>query len=254
MDRIPYITSLLDSLSPSDSQNAGDELQTMIWQQCQDVEAALAEWRAQIDLSMYDYTTAGSLISKPQTDSDFALLHLSCIYWCTCLLLSCIVGSIPGNFRMPLTDVSLEDATNALCLVPHNRYSNSNPQEHASKIVHCGHLFFEPLAGTVQGTSGLFSLVCVWRFYEMAARLSGHKSTELQLLYNLFSKPYMGKKIERYMVHLQRSVWKDDLDAHVSKPKNWTAWFWNSIRVNARADFKIIISLTGRAVNVAALH
>lgn len=195
----------------------------MIWQQCQDVEAALAEWRAQNDLSIYDYTIAGLPISKPQTDSDFALLHLSCIYWCTRLMLSCIVGSIPGNFRISLADVSLEDATNALCLV--SQYSNFNPQEHASKIVHCAHLFFEPLAGTVQGSSGLFSMVCVWRFYEMAARLSGHKSTELQILYDLFRKQYMGKEIERYMVHLQRSVWKDDLDAHVSEPKNWTAWF-----------------------------
>lgn len=68
-------------------------------------------------------------------------------------------------------------------------------------------------------------MVCAWRFYEMAARLSGHKSTELYILYDLFSKPFMGKTIERYMVHLQSSVWKDDLDAHVSKPKNWTTWF-----------------------------
>lgn len=85
--------------------------------------------------------------------------------------------------------------------------------------------FFEPLAGAVQGASGLFPMVCAWRFYEMAARLSGHKSTELQILYDLFSKPFMGHKIERYMIHLQRSVWKDGPDAHVSKPKNWTAWF-----------------------------
>lgn len=225
MDSIPYITSLLDSFSPSDSQNAADELRTMIRQQCQDAEAALAKWRAQIDLSIYDYTIAGLPLPKPQTDSEFSLLHLSCIYWCTRLMLSCIMGSIPGNFQISLADVSLEDATDALCLVPHNQYSNFIPQTYASKMVHCAHLFFEPLAGAVQGSSGLFPMVCAWRFYEMAARLSGHKSTELQILYDLFSKPFMGQKIERYMIHLQRSVWKDGPDAYVSKPKNWTAWF-----------------------------
>lgn len=225
MDSIPYITSLLDSFSPSDSQKAEDELRTMIWQQCQDGEVALAKWRARIDLSIYDYTIAGLPLPKPQTDSDFSLLHLSSIYWYTRLMLSCIVGSIPGNFRISLTDISLEDATDALCLAPHNQYSNFTPQEHASNRVHCAHLFFEPSAGVVQASSGLFPMVCAWRYFEMAARLSGHKSPELQILYDLFSKPFIGKRMEQYMVHLQTSVWKDDLDAHVSKPKNWTAWF-----------------------------
>lgn len=197
----------------------------MIRQQCQNAEAALAKWRAQIDLSIYDYTNAGFPLRKPQTDSDFSLLHLSCIYWSTRLFLSCIMGSIPGSFQISLTDVSSENATDALRSIPHNQYSNFTPQKYASKVVHCAHLFFEPLAGAVQGSSGLFPMVCAWRFYEMAAKLSGQKSPELQILYDLFSKPFMGKKIERYMVHLQRGVWKDDLDAHVSNPKNWTAWF-----------------------------
>ncbi|KAL7922995.1 hypothetical protein ACQKWADRAFT_320364 [Trichoderma austrokoningii] len=198
MENIPYITALLDSFSPSDSQVAMEELRAQIWQQCRNAEAALAEWRAQIDLSIYDYTMAGLPLPKPQTDSEFSLLYLSCTYWSTRLMLSCIMGSIPGSFQISLTDVSSENATGTLCL---------------------------PLAGAVQGASGLFPMACAWRFYEMAARLSGHEGAELQILYDLSNKPFMGKKIEQHMAHLQRSAWKDDLDAHVSKPQNWTAWF-----------------------------
>lgn len=52
MSSIPYILTLLDSLTMSDSQDAIDELLEMIWRQCQNAEAALAMWRAHIDLSV----------------------------------------------------------------------------------------------------------------------------------------------------------------------------------------------------------
>lgn len=176
MSSIPYILTMLDSLTISDSQDAVDELLNMIWRQCQNAEAALAMWRAQIDLSVYDYTITGFPLLKPQADSDFSLLHLSCTYWSICLMLSCIIESISGDFRISLTS---ENATVTSFFNPHSRHSNFIPEKYASKIVHCVHLFFEPLAGAVQGSSGFFPMVCAWRFYEMAAKISGQKSAEL---------------------------------------------------------------------------
>lgn len=219
MSSIPYILTLLDSVPISDSQDEVDKLQDMIWQQCQNAENALAIWRAHINLSIYDYTIAGVPLPKPQTSIEFSFLNLSCIYWSVCLMLSCITESLPEGFHTPSSDVS-ENATDR-----YDQNSNFGPEKHASKIVHCGHLFFVPLAGAIQGSSGFFPLVCAWRFFEMAAKISGQKSAGLQILYDLFDEPYMGNKVGRYMAHLQRSLWKDDGVADVSKPKNWTAWF-----------------------------
>lgn len=224
MSSIPYILTLLDFLTISDSQEAGDELRALIWQQCQNTAAALAMWRAHIDLSIYDYTIARLPLPKPQADRDFSLLHLSCTYWSICLMLSCIVESIPRDFQISLTDVS-KIATDASYLNHHNQCPIFAPDKYASKITHCVHLFFEPLAGAVQGSSGFFPMMCALRFYEMAAKISGQKSAELQILYDLFNRPFMGSKVERYLAYLHRSVWKDDIDVDGSKPKNWTTWF-----------------------------
>ncbi|KAM0258252.1 hypothetical protein ACHAQJ_003894 [Trichoderma viride] len=214
MSSIPDILTRLDSLAEADSQDIADELREMILQQCQDAAAALARWQVLVNLSIYDYTIAGLPLPIPQADSDFSLLHLSCVYWSICLMLSCIMKSIPGDSQV-LSDIS-ENTTDASYSEPYDRMSNCSPEKYASKMVNCAHLFFEPLAGAVQGSSGLFPMVCAWRFYEMAAEMSGQRSTELQTLYGLFDKSFMGNRVGRYLEHLQRSIWKNDPGVHLS--------------------------------------
>jgi hypothetical protein len=217
MSSIPEIITHYDALAKADSQDAANELREIISQKCQEAGAALATWQDHIDLSIYDYTIAGLPLPIPQADSDFSLLHLSCVFWSNCLMLSCIMHSISGDSQM----------LKALL----GRKTNCSPEEFASKMVNCGHLFFEPLAGAVQGSSGLFPMVCAWRFYELAAELSGERSAELQTLYDLFDKPFMGSQVGKYLAHLQRSIWDDDSNVHLSRKagfskfKNWTAWF-----------------------------
>lgn len=228
MSGIPDILVQVDLLAGVDTQESANEIREKILPQCREVEAALVAWRAHLDLSIYDYAIAGLPLPIPQLDSDFSLLHLSCVYWSICLMLSCIIESISED---SLLDSVLEDTTDSAYLERHDQNSIGRPEQYASKIFHCGHLFFEPMAGAIQGGSGLFPMVCAWRFYELAAESSGKRSAELQILDDLFDKPFMGNQVGRYLAHLQKSMWKHDLSSQytrrvgLSRSNYWMAWF-----------------------------
>ncbi|KAL7937500.1 hypothetical protein V8C35DRAFT_292656 [Trichoderma chlorosporum] len=228
MSSIPDILAQLDSLAEISTQDSADEIRKKILQRCREVEAALTAWRIHVDLSIYDHTITGLPLPIPQIDSDFSLLHLSCIYWSVCLMLSCIIKSI---FEGSMMGGASEDISEPSYLKHVEQNPIGNPEQYASKIVNCVHLFFEPMAGALQGISGLFPMVCAWRFYELAAELSGKRSTELQTIYNLFDKSFMGNQVGRYLAHLRKGMLKHDRDAHpakrvgLSRLKHWTAWF-----------------------------
>lgn len=227
MSGIPDILVQVDLLAASSTQESADEIREKILPQCREVEAALVAWRVHVDLSIYDYAIAGLPLPIPQLDSDFSLLHLSCVYWSICLMLSCIIESISED---SMVDGLSEDTTDS-AYWGHDQNSIGRPEQYASKIVNCGHLFFEPMAGAVQGGSGLFPMVCAWRFYELAAESSGERSAELQILYDLFDKPFMGNQVGRYLAHLQKSMWKHGLSTQctrsvgLSRLNYWMAWF-----------------------------
>ncbi|KAL5084367.1 hypothetical protein Trisim1_012076 [Trichoderma cf. simile WF8] len=228
MSGIPDILVQVDLLAGVGTQESADEIREKILPQCREVEAALVAWRVHVDLSIYDYAIAGRPLPIPQLDSDFSLLHLSCVYWSICLMLSCIIESISED---SMADGVSEDATNSTYFERHDQKWIGHPEKYASKIVNCGHLFFEPMAGAVQGGSGLFPIVCAWRFYELAAESSGERSAELQILYDLFDKPFMGNQVGRYLTHLQKNMWKHDVNTQctrrvgLSGSNYWMAWF-----------------------------
>lgn len=228
MSSIPDILAQIDLLTQVRSQDTADELREKILQLCRDVKADLAMWQTHVDLSIYDYTIAGLPLPIPQLDSDFSLLHLSCVYWSICLMLSCIRESISED---SMADDVSGYTSNSAYLDHEDQKSIGNPEKYASKIVNCVHLFFEPLAGAVQGGSGLFPMVCAWQFYELAAESSVQRSTELQTLYALFDKSFMGNQVGRYLAHLRKNMWRHDLDAHstrrvgFSRLKYCMAWF-----------------------------
>ncbi|KAL7944431.1 hypothetical protein V8C42DRAFT_353748 [Trichoderma barbatum] len=228
MSSIPQILAQLDLLAGVNAQHTADGIREKILYQCREVEEALVVWRTRVDLSIYDYTIVGPPLPMPQVDSDFSLLHLSCVYWSICLMLSCIIESISddsteGNVSEDMPDSSYAELQ--------DQESIGSPEKYASKIVNCVHLFFEPMAGAVQGGSGLFPMVCAWQFYEMAAESSGERSIELQKLYALFDKSFMGNQVGRYLAHLRKSMWGHELHTHctrrvgLSRSKHWMAWF-----------------------------
>ncbi|KAL7912807.1 hypothetical protein GGI35DRAFT_263280 [Trichoderma velutinum] len=228
MSGLPDILVQVDLLAAVGTQESADEIREKILLQCRGVEAALAGWQVHVDLSIYDYEKAGLPLPMPQLDSDFSLLHLSCVYWSICLLLSCLIESISED---SLVNGVPEDTTASAYSERHDQKSMGRPEKYASKIVNCSHLFFEPMAGAVQGGSGLFPMVCAWRFYELASQSSDERSAELQMLYDVFGKSFMGNQVGRYLAHLQKSMWKHELNTHcnrevgLSRSNYRTAWF-----------------------------
>ncbi|RFU80955.1 hypothetical protein TARUN_1240 [Trichoderma arundinaceum] len=216
MSSLPNILAMVDSLAMMDSQATigfleetdsrvtAEQLRENILQKCRDVIVVLNRWQTHVDLSIYDYTVAGLPLPTPQADSEFSLLHLSCVYWSICLMLSGIMESLSED--SPTLD-ELENKSSYL--EPQDKKPSYSPKTHASKIVNCAHLFFEPLAGAVQGGSGLFPMVCAWRFYEMDAQSSGQRSPELQTLYDLFDKSFMGSRAGQH--HAARANMADSI-------------------------------------------
>ncbi|KAK4067836.1 transcriptional regulator family: Fungal Specific TF [Trichoderma harzianum] len=142
MSGIPDILVQVDLLARAGTQESADEMREKILPQCREVEAALVAWRVHVDLSIYDYAIAGLPLPIPQLDKSIS--------------------------EDSMVDGVSEDATDSAYFERHDQNSIGHPEKYASKIVNCGHLFFEPMAGAVQGGSGLFPMAKEapgYRFY-----------------------------------------------------------------------------------------
>ncbi|EXK30562.1 hypothetical protein FOXG_16486 [Fusarium oxysporum f. sp. lycopersici 4287] len=145
-------------------------------------------------LTTYDYTYTREPLPIPKNDDDLAIVYLSCYYWMTCFFIYSTMGfceleSMDSYARGPILNY------------PSQRIAMS----YAYKIAHAIHLVFEPPAGTYSSVAAFFLLGTALRYLIMVETHGGHDimSKERLLLVNIFTRPFLGSFVGRFLQNLQ---------------------------------------------------
>ena len=185
-----------------ESTTLGAPLRADIRRQCQRLKCATNAWKegSTLDLYEFDYTTTGLPVPAPKTDVEYAILHLSCMYWAVCLLLESIMMAAGGRFQdvdgpsyiasgdLPGSSSSARDTASSVAQLPASRF--------ASKIAHTAHLFFEPRAGFVQSCSSIV-LIALASIQLSTISSPNASNTGVAALEELYRRPFMGSYIGR---------------------------------------------------------
>lgn len=216
LDDIPGLLQQLDEFQGLQGGVERDKSLQRLHLRCREIEAALYAWKRRVsnDLERFDYTATSLPIAPPDSDVEFALLHLTSLYWVACLLLysTLAFASRQGN---PLT----------LQVKPHGAHVSSTATPLAApgkldkrdifapmmdarlfgcKIAHAIHLSFESGAGFVQSGSALFPLAVALRYFA-TLDAAGQPTPEAEVLRALYRKPFMGGHVGRFLEPIEGS-------------------------------------------------
>ncbi|KAJ0136043.1 hypothetical protein HZ326_20947 [Fusarium oxysporum f. sp. albedinis] len=189
---VPALLEDLDILCDALSQ----ELYNSILLRCRSCEVEILSLGLEFGeaITTYDYTYTRESLPLPTNDDDLAIVYLSCCYWMTCLFIYstmgfCEVESMDLYTRGPILSC------------PSQRIAMS----YAYRIAHAIHLLFEPPAGTYSSVAAFFLLGTALRYLIMIETHGGHNITskERLLLVKVFTRPFLGSFVGRFLQNLQ---------------------------------------------------
>ncbi|CCT74270.1 uncharacterized protein FFUJ_10316 [Fusarium fujikuroi IMI 58289] len=145
-------------------------------------------------LTTYDYTYTREPLPIPKNDDDLAVVYLSCYYWMTCMF----IYSTLGFCELESMDIY---ARSPILSYPSQRIAMS----YAYKIAHAIHLLFDPPAGTYSSVAAFFLLGTALRYLIMIETHGGNEimSKERMLLVSIFTRPFLGSFVGRFLQNLQ---------------------------------------------------
>ncbi|KAF4990851.1 hypothetical protein FGRMN_8232 [Fusarium graminum] len=193
---VPGLLEDLDTFRKASSLAEARELHTRLLVKCYDCESSLMAWKMEIGdvITIYDYTLVGELLPLPRNDEDLAVVYLSCYYWMTCLLVHSTIGFC--ELESPDTEVR-----GSLLDCPNQQVATS----YAYRIAHAIHLLFQPPAGDYSSVAAFFLLGNALRYLLMTETYGGRitMSGERLLLVDIFTRPFLGSFVGRFLKGLQ---------------------------------------------------
>ncbi|KAF5554165.1 hypothetical protein FMEXI_2151 [Fusarium mexicanum] len=189
---VPALLEDLDIYRVSPS----NELYNSILTRCRNCEVEILALGLEFgeSLTKYDYTYTREPLPVPENDDDLAIAYLSCCYWMTCLFIYSTLG---------FCELESQDsyARGPILNYPSQRIAMS----YAYRIAHAVHLLFEPPAGTYSSVAVFFLLGTALRYLIMIETHGGHNimSKERLLLVNIFTRPFLGSFVGRFLQNLQ---------------------------------------------------
>ncbi|KAH7195332.1 hypothetical protein DER44DRAFT_791163 [Fusarium oxysporum] len=189
---VPALLEDLDILRDAPSQ----ELYNSILLRCRSCEVEILSLGLEFGeaITTYDYTYTRESLPLPTNDDDLAIVYLSCCYWMTCLFIYSTMGFCEVESMDPYT-------RGPILSCPSQRIAMS----YAYKIAHSIHLLFEPPAGTYSSVAAFFLLGTALRYLIMIETHGGHNITskERLLLVKVFTRPFLGSFVGRFLQNLQ---------------------------------------------------
>lgn len=253
MEDIPFMLVSYDNFRACQDPDRMDELRQIVMLNCQHISTSLDTWEqeAGADLYQFDYTIAGSPLPMPKDDTEFSLVYLSSVYWGARLILYSTLGMTlayaavamsPGSDAVPsLSDSPASSAaTSTPATSPEDASASPgsyddipqikmlNPGIFARKIAHAVPLLYGPAAGAMQGASGLFPMALALRFFA-TTEPPGQRSVESQMIYSLYSKPFVGSFVGRFLKDLQGPELSDDKAKRDTEAKAQRNIFWYAV-------------------------
>ncbi|KAL7921308.1 hypothetical protein ACQKWADRAFT_327803 [Trichoderma austrokoningii] len=268
LEDVPFMLIAYDKLCACQDPGRFAELRHTVLINCEQIASSLDVWEKEAGpiLRQFDYTFVGSPLPSPKDDTEFGLVYISGCYWGARLMLYSTLGmtlahsaaaaspgtesSIPspgsgspssfaGTASTPATSPGLASEGPSGPPYTFPRIKMENPGIYAKKIAHMVHLLYEPTAGAMQGASGLFPLALALRYFATTEPL-GERSPEYEMLLKLYSKPFVGTFVGRFLNDLQGSQQDDeakrDVEAKARKNIFWYAVLGteNIVRVGER--------------------
>ncbi|KAI9897920.1 hypothetical protein N3K66_007776 [Trichothecium roseum] len=230
MIHLPGLLEDLDTISahadPPDPQRQTLATERFLYRSRQ-VEQQLLRWKKNMghQLDKFDFTKVGCDSNMPtaELDRDFALIHLSCLFWGACLLLYSAMEQaqdlLPTGPAAEETGPDDDDADADNDTTSSRQRSRSSSHEeherspsiHASRIAHCIGQMFQPRAGNYGAMAALFPLGITLRHLRPGAPAAAPptaepraRSQEWRMLKELFSRPFMGTYVGRFLSNLRR--------------------------------------------------
>ncbi|BCR99699.1 Zn(II)2Cys6 transcription factor domain-containing protein [Aspergillus luchuensis] len=176
--------------------------------ECIRIEQMLLAWKETMGdkLQTFDYSQSGNPPKMPQVDRDFALLHMSCLYWSCCILLYTTI-------HMAANEAHQGPSFTYFLTIPFSspgcpNYRNErNPTLHAHRIIYTIPLSHGPYAGGYGALCSTFPLGMALR-YLAVAHLFPHEGGDTQgvhkLSQELVSQPFMKAYTARFVGHLHK--------------------------------------------------
>ncbi|KND88028.1 hypothetical protein TOPH_07313 [Tolypocladium ophioglossoides CBS 100239] len=242
MDDMPELFEQLDNIQSRKSGTNVDALRERLKVQCRETEVALNAWRRHVGVKLhrFDYTLTRSPIPPPSSDVEFALLHMTSLYWIACLVLYSTMIFVSKGIR-PSNGLAKSDSEStskpldkhAAGLPPNpDLFAPSmEPRMFASKIARSIHLFFEPSAGFVQSGSALFPLAIALRYFAVVEP-SGQRSEEAKMLQRLLRQPFMGTYVGRFLEALERDAQSSKGQDADDKEMESKMWWYEAMQQN----------------------
>ncbi|KAK2592341.1 hypothetical protein QQS21_009960 [Conoideocrella luteorostrata] len=207
-----------------------EQLVKRILKQCDAVEAEVAAWaaKASSDVRRFDYTVAGTRLPKPQSDADFALAHMSTIYWFTLMMLYSVrtfFSDIAGKTESPVWRDSTGSRVELLNRDSQPSFGAKSPELYAAKCVHTMPLFFERNGGVIEGTSGLLALSICLRFI-LTTGLIGKGSVEMHIMRDTLELSVLGVRVGDLLHRIYGvRISLDAVDEECRRPERYLEWF-----------------------------
>lgn len=226
--QVPGLLEELDTLRTRPVAGRNPRAWKNLLDKCTRIEKALIAWRVPMgdELRTYDYTHSDPL-PAPQVDRDFAVLHMSCLYWsCSILLYTTI--------HMATNEADQNPFFACFSTIPFssqgcpNYHNERNPTLHAHRIIHAIPLSHGPYAGGYGALCSTFPLGMALR-YLIVAHFFPHEGdsqgAQKEFLHEAVSQPFMKAYTARFIGHLHK------VDTPAQSLKDMTGWHGAELRM-----------------------
>lgn len=241
---VPGILEDLDMLRVSAISLEGEKLGQRLLMKCQELEKALEEWEQEMkdSLRTFDYTVVGLALPTPQKDEDFALLHLTNLFWIACAT----VYSSRDLAKMEYLRVSGDSQAAAFAVGDYaffnreaqlldefrNLDHDRSPTAYVYRIARSTPLYHIPQGGYYAALMSLFPLGFSMRYLvaveSPTVTSPGYMSEERMLLKELFDRPFMNAKVGTFLDNLEQDEGfhhvtrgQDGLTASAERARRW---------------------------------
>lgn len=198
MLEVPRVLEGVDYYKTTKSEAFRLRLERDILRRCREIDTSLRQWAQQLDgqLTRFDYTAKGLPLEKPTNDKEYALLHLSVLYW----FINMMVCSVLSYFlcRSGTQDFASTSSPGSSSATSEEDMESLDAAEqtamYASRIAHAVAFLFECDAGLFQNSSGLMALSISLRYFCNPGAMCTN-GNESQLLGALCAERVMGVTI-----------------------------------------------------------
>ncbi|KAL2827116.1 hypothetical protein BJY01DRAFT_241219 [Aspergillus pseudoustus] len=253
--QIPGLLERLDNIRASSVAKRSPKAWNDLLDECIRIEQTLLAWKATMskELRSYDYIhySDNNPLPMPQVDRDFAVLHMSALYWSCSILLYTTIHMATNEARhqeallFPSSSSQSSSSSSSSSAfstsIPFsspgspNYHNERNPTLHAHRIIHTMPLSHGPLAGGYGALCSTFPLGMALR-YLVVAHLFPHEgegdggdgssqATERAFLHETVSQPFMRAYTARFIGHLHK------VDTRAQSLENVPGWHGVELRM-----------------------